>query len=132
MAVSTAYTKLGYATTAEGSFTYIDITDYPDMGSAPSKIDTTDLSAIKNRTNIFGLQEAPELTFGANYVKATYATLSALAGTKQYFELIFGDEGIDGKLEWEGNLSVFINGAGVDEVRKMTIVCSVEDEIEVS
>ena len=35
----------------------------------------------------------------------------------------------DGNFTWKGEVSVFVNGAGVDEVRKMTVTCSAETEI---
>lgn len=128
MAISTAGTQLMYK--LESTFVKLcDITDYPDLGSTPSKIDTTDLSQLKMKTNILGLQEAPDLTFGANYDKTTYATLKGLEGTVTDFEIQFGEDGEDGKFDWSGKLVVYITGAGVDEVRKMTIVISAETPI---
>ena len=68
MAVNSAITVLKYATTQGGTYSKLsDITNYPDLGSAPSKLDSTDLTAPKYKTNIFGLQEAPDLSFEANY-----------------------------------------------------------------
>jgi hypothetical protein len=127
MAVSTASTTLKYYVTS--SYTKLcDITSYPDMGSAPSKLDTTDLSAVKMKTSINGLQEAPDLTFEANYDETAYTLISGLTGT-QKFELELGLNGADGKFAWEGDISIMLNGGGVDEVRKMTISCSASTEI---
>jgi hypothetical protein len=100
----------------------LDITNYPDMGSVPSKIDTTDLSAQKYKTNIFGLQEAPDLTFEANYDETAYQLVNSL-GSIYSLQLDFGTS--DGKFNWDGQLMCYANGAGVDEVRKMTVVSSV-------
>lgn len=124
MAVSTINTTLKYASTKAGAYTkLVDIVNYPDMGSAPSKLDTTDLSATIFKTNIFGLQEAPDLTFECNYDETAYNTINGM-NSKYYFQLAFNSA--DGKFTWYGSVKIFANGAGVDEVRKMTVVCSVE------
>ena len=102
----------------------LDITNYPDMGSTPSKLDTTDLSASKFKTSILGLQEIPDLTFEANYDKAVYATIAGLADTPCWFELQFGTSGVNGKFDWQGKVSIFAMGGGVDEVRKMQVTVS--------
>lgn len=132
MAISTAKTYLMYKgkSGTPASFELLcPITNYPDMGSAPSKLDTTDLSAEKFKTSILGLQEAPDLTFEANYDKTLFAKINALAGKTYTFELQFGAEGAEGKFDWDGQCIVYATGGGVDEVRKMTIVVSAETEI---
>jgi hypothetical protein len=122
--LSTANTTLNYCATQGGVYTKLcDIVSYPDMGSAPSKLDTTDLSATTQKTNILGLQDAPDLTFECNYDEAVYNTLKGLTGT-YWFNLFFGALGADGIFEWQGKLSVFTTGGGVDEVRKMSVVVS--------
>lgn len=127
MAISTASTTLKYYVTS--AYTkLVDIISYPDMGASPSKLDTTDLSATKFKTSILGLQEAPDLTFEANYDETAYTLIAGLTGT-QKFQLAFGTDGADGIFQWEGNISVMVNGGGVDEVRKMTITCSASTEI---
>jgi hypothetical protein len=128
MAVSTQVTTLNYKSTEVGSFAkLVDITSYPDLGSAPSKLDTTDLSATKFKTSILGLQEVPDLTFEANYDADDYATISALEGDELFFQLVFGSA--DGSFTWKGQVAVYANGGGVDEVRKMTIVLSASTPI---
>jgi len=123
MAVSTQVTTLNYKVLVGDTFAKLcDITNYPDLGSAPSKLDTTDLSATIFKTSMLGLQEVPDLTFEANYDEAKFATISALTGSNYYFQLLFGTA--DGKFEWQGQIRVYANGGGVDEVRKMTIVLS--------
>lgn len=130
MATSTANTILKSANTSEGPFVkLLDITDYPDLGGTPNMLDTTDLTATKIKTSILGLQEVPDLTFEANYDLATYTTISAMTDT-QFFNLELGDEGADGIFEWSGGITVYKNGGGVDEVRKMTVVVSAETEIK--
>jgi hypothetical protein len=129
MAVNSAITVLKYATTQGGTYSKLsDITNYPDLGSAPSKLDSTDLTAPKYKTNIFGLQEAPDLSFEANYDEATYQAIMALTGT-YWFHLEFGTAGANGIFEWSGQVTCYANGGGVDEVRKMTIVISLATAI---
>lgn len=126
MSVSTATTTLEYGSDGVTYAKLCDITNYPDLGASPSKLDTTDLSQAKYKTNILGLQEIPDLTFEANYDETAYSTINALTGTK-YFKLKFGSA--DGAFTWQGQVSIFANGGGVDEVRKMTITCSASTPI---
>lgn len=99
------------------------ITGYPDLGSAPSKLDTTDMSQATNKTSIIGLSDSPDLTFDANYDKNVMDTINTLTGNYG-FELGFGTT--DGKFNWQGQVRVFSKGGGIDEVRKMTIVLSAQ------
>lgn len=133
MAISTAGTTLMYKATEAGSYAkLLDIISYPDLGATPSKLDTTDLSAEKFKTSILGLQEVPDLVFEANYDKTVYATIDALAGDKLWLQLQFGDAGADGMFSWEGEVTIYAVGGGVDEVRKMQVICSAETEIVAS
>lgn len=123
MAVSTANTTLQYSPTDSSYNTLCNILSYPDMGSSPSKLDTTDLSATTIKTYMFGLMDAPDLTFECNYDETVYNTINTtLAGNTYYFKLLFG--ATDGSFKWQGQVKVFAKGGGVDEVRKMTIVIS--------
>lgn len=128
MALSTANTILKYCATQGGVYSkLVDILSYPDMGSAPSKLETTDLTQTVMKTNMLGLQEAPDLTFECNYDETAFNTINAMAGTLYWFNLCFGSA--DGVFEWSGKVSVFATGGGVDEVRKMTVVVSVATAI---
>lgn len=123
MAISTAITTLNYKATEVGTYAkLVDIINYPDLGSSPSKLDTTDLSQPTFKTSILGLQEMPDLTFECNYDETAFTTLKSLEGDTLYFQLAFGAS--DGTFTWTGQLSVYANGAGVDEVRKMTVTVS--------
>lgn len=128
MAINTAKTYLSYSSDDITYTPLVAITNYPDMGATPSKLDTTDLSAEKYKTSILGLQEIPDLIFEANYDKTAYETIDAL-NDKYYFKLEFGTAGVDGAFTWEGKVEVFAMGAGVDEVRKMQVTISAETEI---
>lgn len=128
MAISTAVTTLKYSTTQGGTYNkLVDIISYPDMGSAPSKLDTTDLSQASYKTSIFGLQETPDLTFECNYDEVAFNTINALGNTTYWFNLVFGTS--DGTFEWSGQVKIYANGGGVDEVRKMTVICSASTPI---
>ena len=130
MATTTANTILKSSESEVGEFIkLLDIIGYPDLGSAPSKLDTTDLSATKFKTGIFGLQETPDLTFEANYDIGVYTTISNMK-TERFFNLEFGEDGVNGIYAWKGEVAVFVTGGGVDEVRKMTVVLSASTPIE--
>lgn len=123
MAVSTQITTLSYDPLGESAFEkLVDITSYPDLGSTPSKLDTTTLSEAKFKTSILGLQEVPDLTFEANYDKADYDKIAGIGNDEVSFQLKFGTSG--GTFTWKGQVTVYANGGSVDEVRKMTLVLS--------
>ena len=117
-----------------------DIKDYPDMGGTPELLETTTLSdAIA--TNILGIQSLDSMDFTANYEPTVFAQLKALeASTKVtpgYFAVYFGategvPDGSMGKFKWQGQLSAYVSGKGVNEVREMTISVSATTVIEYS
>ena len=107
----------------------IDIKDFPDLGGEPEMLETTTLSD-KMQTYIPGIQSLDALTFTANYTKADYTTLSNLEGTEYPYAVWFGGTesgstltptGSDGKYSFNGKLSVYVGGGGVNEVVDMTI-----------
>ena len=107
----------------------IDIKEFPDLGGAPELIETTTLSD-KMQTNINGVQSLDALEFTANYTLDDYKTLQALEDTEHEYAVWFGGTetggvltptGDDGKYKFKGQLAVYINGAGTNEVVEMTI-----------
>jgi hypothetical protein len=107
----------------------IDIKEFPDLGGAPELIETTTLSD-KMQTNINGVQSLDALEFTANYTLDDYKKLQALEDTEHEFAVWFGGTetggvltptGDDGKYKFKGQLAVYINGAGTNEVVEMTI-----------
>ena len=107
----------------------VDIKDFPDLGGAPEMLETTTLSD-KMQTYIPGLQSLDALEFTANYTKTDFDKLKALEGQTKKFAVWMGatesggtltPSGSDGKFEFEGQLSVFPVGGGVNEVVDMTI-----------
>jgi hypothetical protein len=131
MAISTYGISLMYK--AEGS-TYaklIDIKDFPDLGGAPEMLETTTLSDAM-QTYIEGIQSSDALEFSANYTKEDYAKCNALKGIKTPYAVYFGEEGENGKFEFEGYLSARVNGGGVNEVVGMTISIAPATPIAIS
>jgi hypothetical protein len=127
MAISTATTSLDYGTDGVAYDKLIDIISYPDMGSTPSKLDTTDLGASVYKTSILGLQDVPDLTFEANYDEGVFNTVNNLNAPSYYFRLTFGTA--DGVFKFQGQVKIYAMGGGVDEVRKMTITLSASTPI---
>lgn len=107
----------------------IDIKEFPDLGGAPELLETTTLSD-KMQTNINGVQSLDALEFTANYTLDDYKKLQALEDTEHEYAVWFGGTetggvltptGDDGKYKFKGQLAVYINGAGTNEVVEMTI-----------
>lgn len=107
----------------------IDIVSYPDLGGAPEMLDATTLSDPMT-VNILGIQSLDALEFECNYDLAKYTELKAMEGVESDFAVWLGGavangvatpDGSDGKFEFKGQLAVYVNGGGVNEVRKMTV-----------
>ena len=110
----------------------VDIKEFPDLGGTPEMLETTTLSDPM-QTFIAGIQtlDTSGLQFTCNYTKADYTTLKALeSDTNHDYAVWFGattsgttdtPSGADGKFNFKGSLSVFVNGGGVNEVVNMTV-----------
>lgn len=107
----------------------IDIKEFPDLGGAPEMLETTTLSD-NMQTHIPGIQSLDSLEFKANYDLDDYKALKALEGEeKEYAVWLGGTEtggvltptGSNGKFKFKGQLSVYANGGGTNEVVDMTI-----------
>lgn len=107
----------------------IDIKEFPDLGGAPEMLETTTLSD-KTQTYIPGIQSIDSLEFTANYTLEEYQKLKRMEGTEKEFAIWFGGTeagdtvtptGSDGKYAFKGQLSVYVNGGGTNEVVEMTI-----------
>lgn len=121
-----------HGTTSGGSTTYeklVCISEFPDLGSEPETIDVTTLCDTI-RKYIPGVQDTGALNFTAFYTSAAYSTLKALEGTTTDFAVWFGGTGdgetstptgSEGKFNFSGQLSVFVNGGGVNDPVQMTI-----------
>lgn len=131
MATSTYKTFLMHGT-GTTTITYeklLDITEFPDIGSDPEMLETTTLSD-RMKTFILGIQGNEGLSFKANYDPTAYQALKALEGSTEKYAVWFGGTesgdtvtptGSEGQFSFEGQISTHITGAGVNEVRSMTI-----------
>lgn len=108
----------------------VDIKEFPDLGGDPEMLETTTLSD-KMQTYISGIQSMDALSFTANYDLTEYKNLKALEGkTESYAVWLGGTEGTggtltptgsNGKFKFDGQLSVYPTGGGVNEVVNMNI-----------
>lgn len=107
----------------------VDIKSYPDLGGTPELLETTTLSDSMT-TNIMGIQTLDALEFECNYDLTEYSKLKELEGVEHEFAVWLGGTesagvatptGEDGKFEFKGQLSVYVKGGGVNEVRNMTV-----------
>ena len=128
MAISTYKSFLMHKATSTWE-KLIDIKSFPDLGGAPELLETTTLSD-KMTTNIMGIQSLDALEFECNYTQEDYTRLKAMEGTTKDFAVWLGGTeaagvatptGSDGKFEFKGQLSVYVNGGGVNEVVGMTV-----------
>lgn len=110
---------------SEASYTkLIDIKEFPDLGGDPEMLETTTLSD-KMQTYIAGIQSMDGLSFTANYDLADYKSLKALEGKDEKYAVWFGGTetagtltptGSDGKFSFDGQLTAYPTGGGVNEV----------------
>ena len=108
----------------------IDITEFPDMGSEPEMLETTTLSH-RMKTFTLGVQGNEGLNFSTNYDHEGYLALKELERKTEGYAVWFGGTeqadgsvtptGSEGKFSFDGQLSVYVKGGGVNEVRGMGI-----------
>lgn len=107
----------------------IDIKEFPDLGGSPEMLETTTLSD-RMQTYIAGIESLDALEFSANYTLADYKKLKALEGKEEQYAVWLGGTesgdtvtptGSDGKFKFNGQLSVYPVGGGVNEVVGMKI-----------
>lgn len=120
------------ATPSASAFTKLcDITSYPDIFSAPPRLQTTTLSH-EQHTYIPDIKDVPDMQFGCNYELADFQRIKALEGTKLEYELRFGEDGEFGIFAWAGDVFITPTGGAVGAVRSGQITCYPETEIEFS
>ena len=92
-------------------------------------LETTTLSD-KMQTYVAGIQSLEAMTFTANYEKDKFTTLQGLEHKQEKYAVWLGGtesggvvtpSGSEGKFSFTGELSAFLTGGGVNEVRNMTI-----------
>lgn len=125
MAISTYRVFLMHKGSSESAYTkLIDIKEFPDLGGDPEMLETTTLSD-KMQTYIAGIQSLDGLSFTANYDLTDYKALKALEGKNEKYAVWFGGTesggvltptGSDGKFSFDGQLTAYPTGGGVNEV----------------
>lgn len=134
------------------------ITDFPDLGGEPEMLQTTTLGD-KAHTYIEGIQSMDALTFTTNlyfggvdtkgsflYIKKNYDSTSdaydfcidfvkdpvgtGAAGETGLPSDNTGNSAVLLRAEWTGQLAIWVNGGGVDEVVGCTISISPSTPIE--
>ena len=143
-ASTTIHTYLGYADTtgaisADTAFTkLVSIKDFPDLGGAPDQVEITDLDDDVQKF-LLGVQSMSALEFTANYVPANYDKLTGAGtgnttnhtdGTIRKYCVAFGENGEYGVFSWEGQLSVWVVGGGVNAAREMRISISAASKVQ--
>lgn len=130
MAISSYKTFLMHSTDGTAYAKLIDIKSFPDLGQAPEQLQATSLSD-KQHVFVQGIQQTEALAFTANYTLADFNTVNALDdGAIHHFSVWLGGTetqgvptptGSEGKYNFDAYCSVYVNGAGVNEIVEMTI-----------
>lgn len=141
MAISTYKVFLMHKASSGDTYTkLIDIKEFPDLGGEPEMLETTTLSD-NMQTYIAGIQSMDGLSFSANYDMTEYQNLKALEGKKESYAVWFGGtessgtvtpDGSNGKFAFDGELSVYPVGGGVNEVVGMNITIAPSSPITFS
>lgn len=122
-----------------------DIKDYPDLGGAPERIQSTTLSNTQH-TYENGVQDTAELQFTANYDRAQFQTLKTMqeSGVEYDFGVWFDDaatyaegettlspnEANSDKFTFSGKVNVYAAGGGVNAIRDMLISLSNSGDVK--
>ena len=141
MAISTYKVFLMHKDSSGSTYTKLtDIKEFPDLGGEPEMLETTTLSD-NMQTYIAGIQSMDGLSFSANYDMTEYKKLKALEGKKESYAVWFGGtensgvvtpDGSNGKFAFDGELSVYPVGGGVNEVVGMNITIAPSSPITFS
>lgn len=129
MASTTMKTFLGIHKEGTAYQKLVPIKDFPDLGGAPEQVDITSLEDGAT-TSLLGVQATQTLEFLANYIPANYDLVSGLAdGTIRKYCIAFGETGQYGIFTWEGQLSTWVVGGGVNAPREMRISISTSTNV---
>ena len=138
MAISTFRTFLMHAPNQGTNYQkLLDIKDFPDLGGAPELLETTTLSD-RVQTFISGIQSLDAMLFTANYTVADYQKCLDLEGSTEKYAVWFGGTGSgdnvvptgsEGRWTFDGQLSAWPGGGGVNEVVDLNISIATSSEI---
>lgn len=131
--MNTSKTYLFYKATTEATAyeKLCDITSYPDVWAAPSRLDKTTLSDTQHVYEK-DIADVPEMQFGCNYAKADMTKIKALEGQQLPYQLQFGESGADGMFNWTGDIFFTPTGGSVGAVRAGQITCYPSTQITVA
>jgi hypothetical protein len=116
---------------------FLDIKSFPPLGGAPEMLETTTLSD-RMQTFIAGIQSLDALDFVANYTKENYQKCMDIEGKNHKYAVWFGGAGSGdsfaptgehGKFTFDGELSAYPDGGGVNEVVNLNITIAASTEI---
>lgn len=102
----------------------IDIKGFPDLFGEPELLETTTLSDGA-QTYIPGIQQIESMDFLFNYTLADFMKIKNLEGTELDLAVWFGGSeaggvvtptGENGKFEFKGQVTAYVEGGGVNEV----------------
>jgi len=127
--MSTINTVLECGETVANMAKLCKIKTYPQLGGEPEQLETSDLEDVM-QTFVPGVQSVESMQFAANYSKTEYEQIRAKAGKEQFYQIKFGDDGVDGVFSWKGQHSIFINEGEVNGIRDMTITVTPSTEIK--
>lgn len=135
MATNTSNTYLMQSTDGKAYTKLIDIINYPDMGSAPDKIDVTTLSDTQ-KVNILGIDGAADsMDFDILYDPESFAKLKALEKKTLHLALWLGSnasgapDGNLGKFSFDGMISVYLASGDVNAARKAKLSVTASTKI---
>lgn len=79
------------ATGAANSYeVFLSVKDVPATGSAPSKLEITNLDDVK-KGYIPDREDIPDMEFTYNYDATNFAAVKAVEGIKHYFMIVYSD-----------------------------------------
>ena len=119
---TTINTFLMHSETESGEFKkLVDIKTYPELFSAPEKLDISDMSS-KQKKYAPGMVDVPDQEFGYIYDRASYKAIKALEGKDHYYQLRFGANGEYGCWQWHGDVFTSFSGGSVGSAREAKLI----------
>ena len=127
---TTINTFLMHSETEDGEFKkLVDITSYPELFSAPEKLDISNMSS-KQKKYTPGMVDVPDQEFGYIYDRASYKAIKALEGKDHYYQLRFGANGEYGCWQWHGDVFTSFSSGNVGSAREAKLITYPADDIE--
>lgn len=129
MEKTTINTFLMHCDTENGEYTkLVDITSYPDIFTAPEKLDISDMSSRQKKYTP-GMVDLPDYEFGFIYDKVSYDAIKGFEGTERYYQIRFGENGEYGAWGWKGDIFATPTSGSVGSVREAKLICYPAGEV---